>query len=220
MNRTIPLKFNLRHSDKVQKLRDDLEELFLLIQDAHCAYEIWWILVSKDGRKQYFNTFLSFKEFFVPVAIANSTAMSIGLFKLYDKRVDTLNFMKIIENAETLGIIDSSKNKKFKRKLSEVVKIWKKICILRNNILAHRNYFLTRKEVYKLAKITPNQIERMIDLSVRIFNTIWMKIDRNPKKLNEFTHMDTIKMLELLQERRSKTVSGLIWKQGQDPRKG
>jgi len=198
MSKIIPLKFNLRHSDKVQKLKDDLEEFFSIIRDAHCAYEIWWILVSKDGRKQYSNVLYNYKDFFEPVASANSTTMFIALFKLYDKGDDKLNFIKILKDAEKLRVIDFSKNKKLKRKLSEVMAIWKKICILRHNVLAHHNYFLTRKQVYRLAKINPNQIKRMIDLSLKIFNTIWMKIDKDPKQLDEFTSMYTIRVLETL----------------------
>ncbi|MFA5096311.1 MAG: hypothetical protein WC478_03110 [Candidatus Omnitrophota bacterium] len=199
MNRIIPLKFNLRHSDKVHKLKDDLEKLFLIIRDAHCAYEIWWILVSKDGRREYSHALYNFKDFFEPIMRANSTTMFIALFKLYDERNDTLNLIKLLENAESLGVIDLSKNIKLKRKKSEVKKIWKKICILRNNVLAHRSYLLTVKEVYRLADINPNKIKRMIDLSLKIFNSIWMKIEKDPKQLGEFTYMDTVRILETLQ---------------------
>ncbi len=197
MKTTIPLEFKLRQVDKLHRLKQDLEELFLLILDAHCAYEIWWILVEKRRRKQYSNILFSFKEFFEPVIRANSTAMLIALYKLYDERNDTLNFIRILKDAEQLKIIDRSKVK-FKRKLSEVRALWKKICILRNNVLAHRNYNMTVQEIYKLANITPNKIKRMIDLSLRLYNSVWIKIEEHSKQLEEYTYMDTIKLLEAL----------------------
>ncbi len=200
MDRIIPLQFNLRGNNKVDKLIEDLDDLFLLIQDAHCAYEIWWILVERNRRKQYFGVLITFKDFFEPIARANLMVMLISLYKLYDTRKSTLSFIKILNNAEQVGVISVAKNLKLKRRLLEVKKTWEKIRILRHNLLAHRNCSMTSSEIYKLAKITPNQIKRMIDLSAGIFNTVWMKIKKKPKSLNEYTYLDTMKMLEALKK--------------------
>jgi len=183
-----------------EKLKGDLNELFLIIQDAQYAYEIWWILIGKEGRKEYHRTYLHFKEFFEPVARANLTAMVIALFKLYEEKTNRLSFPKLLKTAKGLKLVDSSINKKLKRKISESKKIWKKICILRHNFLAHRNYSLTKKEIYKLAKITPNQMKRMIDLSLKIFNTLWMKVEKYPRRIDDFTSRDILKILKILKD--------------------
>ena len=192
------LKPGEKYYPEKEKFKNDLDELFLIIQDAHYAYEIWWILIGKEWRRQYFKVFLNFKEFFEPIARANLTAMVIALFKLYEGKNSTLNFTKILNKAEQLGSLNIATNNKLKRKLSEVKKIWKKICILRHNFLAHRNYFMTKEEIYKLAKITPDQIKRMIDLSIKIFNTFWMKIEKYPRRIDKFTSRDTLRILKAL----------------------
>jgi len=191
-------KTNRKYFLEKKKFKNNLRELFLIIQDAHYSYEIWWILIGKDGRMQHFKTFLYFKEFFEPVAKANLTAMIIALFKLYEEKEKTLNFTKLLKDAENLKLIDSLQNLKLQRKLLEAKKIWKKICILRHNLLAHRNYIMTKEEIYKLARLTPNQAKRLIDLSLKIFNTMWMKIEKYPKRIDEFTSRDTINLLKCL----------------------
>jgi AbiU2 len=200
----IPRMVFKRHGDKYcpekEKLKKDLAELFSIIQDANSAHEIWWTLINKDDRKKYLETYLYFKEFFEPVAKANLVAMSISLFKLYDGTGNSLGFPKLLKSAEKLKLVNTSANKKLKRKISESTRIWKKICILRHNLLAHRNYSLTRTEIYRLANITPNQIKRLIDLSLKIFNTLWMKIETQPMKIDDITSKHTLEILEALKK--------------------
>ncbi len=59
---------------------------------------------------------------------------------------------------------------------------------------------MTKEEIYKLAKITPNQFKRMIVLSIKIFNTIWMKIEKHPNRIDDFTARDTLRVLKALKD--------------------
>ncbi len=198
LSKIVFVKPGEKYCPEKEKFKNDLNELFPIIQDAHYSYQIWWILICKEGRKEYLETYLQFKEFFEPVARANLTAMIIALFKLYEEKDNRLSIPKLLRTAKALRLVNPCINKKFRQKMSEAKKIWGKICILRHNFLAHHNYFLTKKEIYKLAKITPNQIKRLIDLSVKIFNTLWMQIEKYPKGIDDSTSKDTLKMLEVL----------------------
>jgi len=182
-----------KYSPKKESLISDLKELYSIIENAHFSYEIWWILISKDGREKYFSSMLHYKEFFQPTALAHITSIVINLYKLFEARKDTLNFQRLIKEAEWLGFFDSHR---ISNELKEAKDFWIKISRLRNKLFAHKNYRLTRKAIYKEAGITPNQIKRFIKLSLIIFNTLWSSLGRKAKKIEEFSTRDTYKVLE------------------------
>jgi len=179
-----------------EKLSKDLKELFSIIEDAHCAYEIWWILISREGRKEYSKVMVHYRDFFEPLARSTLISMIISLYKLFESNDRLLSLEKVLKEARIGKVIDSNYNKKLNRKLIESRVLWKKVCILRSNLLAHRSYNLTMREVYGLAKINPNQIKRLINLSLKIFNSLWVKLGNEPKKIEEFTAMYTRRVLE------------------------
>ncbi len=198
VTKTVFVRKGQNHSPQKERLIGDLKELFSIIEDAHYSYEIWWILISRDGRKKYLRAMLRYKEFFEPIARSTLTSMVIALFKLYEHKNNRLSLDIALKEAHSLRLIDSKLNKKLKRKIIEASTIWKKICILRHNLLAHRHHTLTKNEIYKLAKITPNQIKQLINLSLKIFNTLWTSLENKPKAIKEFTSRDTYRVLEIL----------------------
>jgi len=196
--KTVFLRKGQSYSPEKETLANDLKELFSIIEDAHYSYEIWWILINRDGRKKYFRAMLHYKEFFEPVARSTLTSMAVALFKLYEYKNNRLSFNKVLKEVQELKLIDNKLNKKLKRKIKEANAIWKKICILRHNLLAHRHYKLTKTEIYKIAEITPNQIKRLIELSLKIFNTLWTRSNNKPKKIEPVASRDTHRVLETL----------------------
>ena len=112
-NKIIFRKKGEKYSPEKENLREKLNTFFTIIQDAHYSYEIWWVLIGDEGRKEYFQTFLHFKEFFEPVAYANLASMMIALYKLYEDRGGTLNFKKLFAEAHQLKLIDNNSKKNF-----------------------------------------------------------------------------------------------------------
>jgi len=187
-----------KYSPEKAEIRGKLNDFFSIIQNAHYSYEIWWILISKDGKGKYFNAYLHFKEFFEPVAYSNLTSMIIALYKLYENRRDTLNFEKLYNKVDKLELLDKNSKNNFMKRQKECKNIWKKVTIIRSNLLAHRNYKLTRNQIYKKAKLSPNQMKRLIELSLKNFNALWLKVEKYPKKLDNFTNRDTLQVLKAL----------------------
>jgi len=172
----------------------DLEELFTIIKDAHGAYEIWWVLVSREGRKQYANVMLSYKDFFECIAYSTLTLMVVSLYKLYEEKGNNLSLITMLEKLK----VDLVSHKKLSRNISEATRLWKKICILRSNLLAHRSIKLTRQEIYQKANIKPNQVKLLIRLSKIIFNNLSTIIGNKHRQLEEYTYLDLHHVLEKL----------------------
>lgn len=203
MNKTTEIVFvnkRIRCSQEKENLVRDLKDIFSIIEDANDSYEIWWILVSDDGRKKYFWKMFHYKEFFQPTAYAHIISIVINLYKLFETRKDTLNFQRLIKEAEKMGLLDS---KQIKNELEEAKALWIKISILRNKLFAHKNYHLTREAIYREAKINPNQIKRLIELSLIIFNSLWTCLRKKSKGIAELSTRDTNRVLEELKKIRN-----------------
>lgn len=181
------------YSQEQEDIINNLKDILLIIEDAHYSYEIWWILVSKDGRNKYFSKMLHYKEFFVPTARAHLASIVVNLYKLYETRDDTLSIPKIIKEAEKIKLLDS---KQIAGEFKKAKELWIKICTLRNKYIAHKNYQLTKGAIYKEAKITPNQIKELIDISLIIFNKLWVCLGKQPHEIDEFTTRDTKKLFD------------------------
>lgn len=184
---------NKSNSQLTNSCRVNLEELFDIIKDAHEAYEIWWLLVSLEGRKQYAKVMFNYRYFFECIARSTLTLIIISLYKLYDKE-DKLSLTTMLKGLE----LDLSSNKKLSNRISEAKILWKKICILRHNLLAHRSIKLTRQEIYKKADLKPNQIKRLIRVSEIILNNLWAISKNSHKQLNEYVYLDAHHVLEKL----------------------
>lgn len=193
MKKIIFLSEDKKRSQHTENFKNDLKDILLIVEDAHYSYEIWWILVSRDGRKRFFKQMLHYKEFFQATAYAHIALVIINLYKLFETRKDTLNFNKLIRETEKRGLFDP---KQINNELKEARRLWKKIGILRNRLFAHKNYLLTKEAIYKEAEINPNQIKKLIDLSLKIFNSLWISLGESPKKIDDFSTRDTNKILE------------------------
>jgi len=179
-----------------EKLQEDLRELFSIISDAWNSYEIWLILIHKNNRGNYFQSLFHFKNFFEPCAFAHINMLIVDLYKLYDRK--NLSLPKILKDAQTIGILSRSEVEKMDRKIKEAKLIWSKITILRSNLFAHRSCKLTKSAIYKKAKIKPNHIKRLIELSVKIFNMVYVKVHKRRRNLDDGTRQYTHKLLQLI----------------------
>lgn len=177
---------------------ENLEDLFKILFEAYSNYEIWWIHVNKDDRSKYFFTKLRYKDFFETVAYANITAMIIALYKLFDKNKKSLSLRKIIRDAQKLKIIEEAGVNTLNRSVEKVDSIWSKVMILRSNLFAHRSDTLTVNEIYKKAKITPNQMKELMEVALEILNSICLKTDKSKRRFEDFVARDTYNVLNAL----------------------
>ncbi len=183
----------------------NLDELFQIIFDARANYEIWWIYISKEGRKEYFKIFLHYKEFFETSGYAYISMVAVSLYKLFETRDDTVNFKNIMNDALRLNIVDDADIQKLTPTIEKAKTIWIKINQLRSYLFAHRAKELTVEEIYKNANITPDEIKELTDLSLEILNYIALKAGQKERKFEGFTLRDTHRLFKTLMNSYSKS---------------
>jgi len=182
----------------MDKFLNNLEKLYRITFDARSNYEIWWIYISKEGRKSYLKIYRHFKEFFETTGYAHISMITVSLYKLFETIDDTVNFKNIIKQAQELGIITDVDLETLKPTLDKAKNIWIKVNQLRSYLFAHRVKDLTVEEIYDKAKITPNQIRDLTDLSLEILNFIAVKAGKKERKFEDWTIRDTYRLLETL----------------------
>ncbi|MCG2706345.1 MAG: hypothetical protein L6254_02205 [Candidatus Omnitrophica bacterium] len=122
----------------------------------------------------------------------------VSLYKLFEKRKDTVNFKNIIKDALRLKIINDADIQKLNPTIEKAKTIWIKINQLRSYLFAHRTKELTVEDIYKKANIKPDEIKELTDLSLEILNYIALKAGQKKHKFESFTLRDTHRLFKTL----------------------
>lgn len=183
-----------------KKLIEDLKKLFSIIEDARYSYDIWQLVVIWEGELEYADVISEYADFFRPIDKSVFALMVVSLYKIYEPRDTRLSFKTIFKIGISLKIVNWDSDNELERNLKEADLLWKKICIIRSNLLAHRCYKMEIEEIVKKAKLTRPEIKRLIELSIRIFNTFWISLGEKPKGINEYTSIYTSRILGILKQ--------------------
>jgi len=180
------------------KIQNSVQELRHTITVSKLNYEIWHIYKEKENR-----TILEIYPLFFKTSLhAHFVAMIVLLYRLYEKRRDTVNLYQLIE---LLKIEDSipNPNPELERIESEIEKIkplWIKVSDLRNFMFAHRSNTLDYDKILKKVKVKPCQFKQLIDESKRILNEITLLWNRSSLGSGLSSTKDTVKLLEDLKQ--------------------
>jgi len=183
-------------SQEMGAFLEQLNILFEILFNARSNYDVWWIYVNKDDRLKYFRVQFHYKEFFETIGRANITTVIIELYKLFDKSNKALSLNKIIKDAQRINIIDKKDFDKLREIMRQAESLWKKIAILRSNLFAHRSKIDTKKEIYRIANITPNQIKELTELGLEILNYIMVKSGKRERQFEAFIVRDTYNVFD------------------------
>ncbi len=146
-------------------------ELLHVLHIAFYNYKSWWILVGPD-RPKYVRILNNYNLYFRTAIHSHLTTLIISLYKIYDKRKDTNNIRRLIKLVKNDNSFTEEELININKKFESACKIWEKIKILRHNYYAHLKYDLTPREIYKEAKIKPDEFLELINLSYDIFNIV------------------------------------------------
>jgi hypothetical protein len=179
-----------------KKLIEELRELYQILFDARYSYEGWWICIAGEWRKKNWLLYLCYPDFFQYSAYSYLANMIVSLFKLYDS--DSLNIPNVVNRAAQMNLISKEYIKEIRAEKKNAMAIWKKICVLRNNLIAHRSNRMTRNEIYKLAQVTPNQMKELTERSLRILNLVNQSLGQKAKSFDGLLTEDMEKIITLL----------------------
>lgn len=177
-----------------------IKELQNAITVAGLNYEIWWVYKEKESRKRFADTLNAYPLFFQTSLHAHFVAMIIALYKLFETRQDSVNVPQLVKIIKDQGSVSEIDIQKIEAEISQIKSLWVKVSILRNKLFGHKSNALDNEEIWKEAKVTPNEFRKLIDESKKILNQLTSVWDRSGHAFNLSSKEDTIELLEDLKE--------------------
>ena len=168
---------------------------------AWLNYEIWWVYKSKDTRPVYVDVMNKYPLFFQTSIHAHFVALVVALYRLYETRDDTFNIpslLKTLRNESrlpeaTLDLLEGIYK-------NEAKPLWIKVNILRNKAFGHRSVAHTVEEVFEEAKVTPNELRDLVEVTKKLLNKLTYSWNKNVHAFNLRSREDTLRLLNDLKK--------------------
>lgn len=142
------------------KIRTDLHRM---LTNAEIDFDMLVAMREARSNPDLHNLLnLKYGRFYGSAANAFFNSIIIILYKVFEKREDTSNFWELKKTLPSK--IDKEKSSVIEDKYKEAFSIWKKVCLLRNNVIGHHNANRPIEEFYDKADISMNDLKRMIQL--------------------------------------------------------
>lgn len=133
------------------------------VVQAKLNYGIWWIYKSEETRSQYVDVLNRYPLFFQTSLHAHFVALVIALYRLYETRSDTYDFYQLLRLLDREDNCDKGELAKIKARYQlEALPLWRKICPLRNKVVAHLTIEKEVGEVFSQANITYDEIAGLV----------------------------------------------------------
>lgn len=181
----------------------DCNEIDALISDlrdsatvAGLHFDIWSVLTSPDTQPKYEKTIDRYRSFFSTTRDANFVAALITLYRLYETHASTKNVSYLLKLLR--DCFDESKLTEIEALNAEAIPIFKKVNILRNNVFAHRSISLSVEDAYLKAGITPREISRLIEITQKLLNAVFLLHNNVDHRFNLCARTDTVSLLNRL----------------------
>ncbi|MCK5580905.1 MAG: hypothetical protein KAJ18_06490 [Candidatus Omnitrophica bacterium] len=182
-----------------QKIEQYIKGIQHTIVVAGFNYEIWLTYKHKKTRKLFLDGEDKYPLFFQTSLHAHFVALIVALYRLFEPRQDTINFNQLMALIEGEGNFSKTKIGNLKRRIKNLTLLWKKVCILRNNVFAHASNKADINQ-WKKAKITPNDLKKMIKRCQALLNDISHEYNRNSYVFNLSAKSDTLDLLKDLRK--------------------
>jgi len=160
-------------------MKDQLKQVADRITFASMNYRIWRIYTEPGDRAKYLEVLRRYNSFFSTSIQAHFLATIITLYGLYETRPKSISLNRLIQNT-----LNDKLRRELEPMLDEANNIWrKKIAILRNEVYAHLLDTDFEARFFD-AKLSPNEIERLIQLSRQLANKLSYASDRSTFAFN------------------------------------
>ena len=160
----------------------DLEEATFILREAQAAFDIWWLRISKDGVEEYGQKYATYPEFFESLAYMALNTFLINLYKISESNTKTVNFQQLVQVAYDSGVISQAAQHVLDSERRKVEDLWKKVTVLRHNLIAHRRKGLSRKEIYEKAKLKADDLRTLMNTNMVVLNLLrkYLNKEREP----------------------------------------
>ncbi len=172
-------------------MNDQLKKATDQITLASMDYRIWRIYTEPRDHAKYLKVLEKYILFVKTSRHAHLLATIIELYGLYETRPDSISLSRLVKDTP-----DDKLRRGLQPMLEEACGIWRKIAILRSEV-AHLCDTDT-DAAFRRANLSPNEIERLIELSKQLANRLSLASDRSASAFNLDPATDTYNLLDSL----------------------
>lgn len=186
----------MKNSSKVDR---HLEELLQTVKAARANYDIWW--AYKKDRPKYVDVLNEYLEFFRVSIHAHFVAMLMALYKIYDKRSDSIGICALLDEAFADSEFTTEEKEKINTNLALAKPISEKVKTLRHKLFAHRDRKLDYDDTFSSVQITYDDFKNLTDYTMNILNIVLYSRQKTTWRFEGSHTRDTYKMLDALHSR-------------------
>ena len=183
------------NNEKINTYIDDIRHAATV---AELNYEIWW--TYKEKRADIVNILDTYEMFFQTSIHAHFVALLVALYRIYEKRIDTINIKELLKLLDKTKSLSPEQKREVENILTEANILWIKISILRNEAFGHRSNKNSVSDAFKKAGITYDEIKNLIDLTKLIINKISHYYQRSTHAFNLGATNSLMELLNDLKE--------------------
>jgi hypothetical protein len=197
---TLPLCGNRKMNSS--SIDQHLEELLQTVKAARANYDIWW--AYKKDRPKYVDVLNEYLEFFRVSIHAHFVAMLMALYKLYDKRSDSIGVDALIEEALADAEFTKDDSEKIARYLDLAKPISEKVKVLRHKLFAHRDRKFDYDDTFSAVQIKYDDFRDLTEYTINILNIVLYSRKKTTWRFENCHRMDAYRVLDALRSLQKK----------------
>lgn len=155
-----------------------VDELRDSVVTAELNYQIWWVYKEQTSRARFVNTMNRYTPFFQTGIHAHFVAYLVAIYRLHEKRRDTVNIPRFIDMVEKAETVNGTVVATAQHLLAEAKPIWIKAGILRNEAFGHRTETQDIADVFSKASVTPDELVHLNTLTKKVLNGVTSHLDK------------------------------------------
>lgn len=149
-----------------------IDELRHSVVTAELNYQIWWLYKEKTSRATFAATMNRYTPFFQTGIHAHFVAYLVAIYRLHEKRRDTVNIPRFIDMVDKTESVDPKVIVTARRLLADAKPLWIKAGVLRNEVFGHRAETQDIAHVFSKASVTPDQLVILNNLTKTALNGV------------------------------------------------
>ena len=173
-----------------------IDELRHSMVTAELNYQIWWVYKEKNSRARYAGTMNRYSPFFQSGIHAHFVAYLVAIYRLHEKRRDTINIPRFLDMLEKTGSLSAQTIATGRRLLAQSKPLWIKTGILRNEAFAHRANANGVADVFEKAAVKPDELVHLNDLTKKILNGLTSHWNKTAHVFNADSGAAATRLLE------------------------
>ena len=165
---------------------------------ARIFLDIWWYYHGSPTRGESLKYMNEFPDFFRFDEHAHFTAFVVHIATLFDKRNDTVKLEKLRKTILKKFPVGDEIEKEWETLFQQANAIASKVLILRNNAFAHRSDEVNYNESFKLANVSPDEFQVLVEKSKQILDPFLKLSNRGEVFFWDLAKEDLTQMLTRL----------------------